>query len=306
MDKKIVFNITFHSQLEHIKFHLDVILKWKCNKNSEFVITSAHKENLTEVKEYCNLHFPNHIFDFVYLTTDYGYHAGTLFNVNEGIKYIKENKQYDYLVNVEGDNMFYDEDKFLYLLSKMETHHKHMLLIDCATKGNKLHTNYPQHSHLSKYHTLTTLNIYSKYFIENHYPLDYYEEYMSFGWGDNPGTPFEDYLGLAFNKKHSLSTEKAVEDYFNNWGYYLTYDIQWKITNHGPCNNVTGYSHETGCFSCCGESYPPYVYFAHAHIPDRFVKYGIVLFVKDLEVSKQFIEFYKPFIKSFKPEIELI
>ena len=161
MNKKLVFNITFHNQLEHLKFHLDVITKWKCNVDSEFVITSAHRENLSNIEEYCNLNFPNHNFDYLFIEDDRGYHMGTLINVNEGIKYINNNKQYDYLVNVEGDNMFYDETKFLNLLSKMEQMDKHLLIVDWVTKGGYLYTNYPN---LPKYHILTTLNIYSKYF----------------------------------------------------------------------------------------------------------------------------------------------
>ena len=97
MDKKLVFNITFHNQLEHLKFHLDIITQWGCNKNTEFVITSAHKENINEIKRYCDLNFPKHIFDFFFVEEDRGYHKGTLYNVNEGIKYINTFKQYDYL-----------------------------------------------------------------------------------------------------------------------------------------------------------------------------------------------------------------
>ena len=55
MSSKLVYNITFHNQLEHLKYHLDVITKWKCNSNSEFVITSAHKENISSIEEYCSI-----------------------------------------------------------------------------------------------------------------------------------------------------------------------------------------------------------------------------------------------------------
>jgi hypothetical protein len=288
MNKKLVFNITFHNQLEHLKFHLDTITKWKCNDTSEFVITSAHRKNLSNIKEYCTINYPYNKFNYLYVSEDYGYPLGALFNVNEGIKYIKNHKEYDYLINIEADNMFYDEAKFLNLLSEMENNDKHLLIIDWITKENYLYTNY---TNLPKYHALTTLNIYSKYFIENHYPLEYYEEIINLGWDNNIGTPFEDYLGMAFNKKHSLNTEEKILGYFNKWAYYLNYNMLWKKTlNHGECtkkqiNNI-----------CCNEYLPYYTYFLHALIPDRFVKYGIVLFTKELETTKKFIEYYKPYL----------
>jgi len=294
MNKKLIFNITFHNQLEHLKFHLDIITKWKCNNESEFVITSAHKENLSNIEEYCNLNFPNHNFDYLFIEDDRGYHMGTLINVNEGIKYINNNKQYDYLVNVEGDNMFYDETKFLSLLSEMESNDKHLLVVDWITRGGYLYTNYPN---LLKYHALTTLNVYSKYFIDNHYPLEYYNDLTDLGWDNNPGTPFEDYLGMAFSKKHLLNSDDEILEYFNKWAYYLNYDISWKKTpNHGICTEYSYYDFEKKCFVCCNEDLPIHVYLPSAHIPDRFVKYGLVLFTKDIEPTLKFIELYKPFL----------
>jgi hypothetical protein len=294
MNKKLVFNITFHNQLEHLKYHLDVITKWECNVESEFVITSAHKDNLFNIEEYCKLNFPNHKFDYLFIEDDKGYHMGTLINVNEGIKYINNNKQYDYLINVEGDNMFYDETKFLNLLSKMEQTDKHLLIVDWVTKGGYLYTNYPD---LPKYHILTTLNIYSKYFIDNHYPLEYYFDLTNFGWESNSGTPFEDYLGMAFSKKHSLNSEVKILEYFNTWAYYLNYDMSWKQTpNHGVCTKDSYYDFNKKCFVCCGEDIPVYAYLPNAHIPDRFIKYGLVLFTKDIEPTLKFIETYKPFL----------
>lgn len=295
MDKKLVFNITFHNQLEHLKFHLDTITQWGCNKNTEFVITSAHKENINEIKRYCDLNFPNHIFDFFFIEEDRGYHKGTLYNVNEGIKYINAFKQYDYLVNVEGDNMFYDESKFLNLIKEMEAKDKHLLIVDWITRGHFLYTNYVN---LSKYHSLSTINIYSKYFIDNHYPLDYYDQIIDLGWQGNPGTPFEDYLSMAFNIKHSLDTEGKILGYFNRWGYYLDYNIRLKNTpSHGTCTNGAYFSHEKQCFICCEEEIPPHFYMPDALIPDRFIKYGLVLFTKEMEPTLKFIELYKPYLK---------
>ena len=44
------------------------------------------------------------------------------------------------------------------------------------------------------------------------------------------------------------------------------------------------------------EDIPVYAYLPNAHIPDRFVKYGLVLFTKDIEPTIKFIELYKPFL----------
>ena len=146
MNKKLIYNITFHNQLEELKFHLDIILQWSCNKTAEFVLTSAHKENISNIKKYCITNYPYNKFNYLYISEDYGYHSGALFNVNEGIKYIKDHKEYDYLINIEADNMFYDEAKFLNLLSEMENNDKHLLIIDWVTRGNYLYTNYIQSS----------------------------------------------------------------------------------------------------------------------------------------------------------------
>lgn len=294
MNKKLVFHITFHNQLEHLKFHLDTILNWDSSNDIEYVITSAHSENLSRIQTYCDINYPNHKLDYLLITPDYGYHKGTLYNVNEGIKYINNNKEYDYLINVEGDNMFYDEAKFFHLLNEMEAHDKHLLIVDWVTRENYLYTNYPN---LPKYHALTTLNIYSKYFIDNHYPLEYYEDIIDLGWENNPGTPFEDYLSMSFNKKHSLNSDNEILEYFNRWAYYLNYDMSWKVTpNHGVCTKDSYYDFGKGCFVCCDEDLPIHVYIPNAHTPDRFVKYGLVLFTKEVEPTIKFIELYKPYL----------
>jgi len=296
MDKKLIFHITFHNQIEQLKFHLDTILSWKCSRDIDIVLTSAHRDNLTIIENYCNAFYSDYDFDCVFIEEDHGYHKGTLYNVNEGIKYINEYKDYDYIVNVEADNMFYIEDKFFDLLNKMESEDKHLLIVDWVTKGDSLYTNYPE---LPKYHSLSTLNIYSKYFINNHYPLDYYEDLMDLGWNSNPGTPFEDYLSMAFSKKHSLDTEDKVREYFKHWAYYLEYNIWWKLhPNNIECTELNYYDKDKQLFVChCGKPLPQHFYFRDALTPERFTNYGLVLCTTDLQVTKNFINLYKPYLK---------
>jgi hypothetical protein len=96
---------------------------------------------------------------------------------------------------------------------------------------------------------------------------------MNFGWYGNPGTPFEDYLALSFNKKHNLDTEKKIMDYFLKWGYSMEYE-RWKTVFDGWCepDNLT---------------------------PDRFMKYGIVNCPRDWEKVKTFIKLHKPLMYDF-------
>lgn len=282
--------------MDPLRFHLDTVLKWNCSNNLTFVLTSAHRDNLSSIAEYCELNYPEHEFDCVFIEEDHGYHKGTLYNVNEGIKYINEYKEYDYIVNVEADNLFYDENKFFHLLNKMEVEDKHLLIVDWVTKGDSLYTNYPE---LPKYHSLTTLNIYSNYFINNHYPLDYYEDLVDLGWNNNPGTPFEDYLSMAFNKKHNLDTEDKIKEYFKRWAYYLDYNLWWKTHPNGnECSALNAYNPSKHVFEChCGELLPRHFYFRDALTPDRFIQYGLVLCTTDIQETKNFVNLYKPYLK---------
>ena len=178
----------------------------------------------------------------------------------------------------------------------MESEDKHLLIVDWVTKGDSLYTNYPD---LPKYHSLTTLNIYSNFFINNHYPLEYYEDIMSFGWNNNPGTPFEDYLSMAFSKKHSLDTEDKVLSYFKRWAYYLEYNLWWKIHPNGnECVETNWFDPNKQSFICnCGELLPVHFYFRDALTPERFTKYGLVLCTTDMTITNNFINLYKPYLK---------
>ncbi len=278
-NKKIVFNITFHWQIEQLKFHLDNLFSWKLSEKNEFVITSAHELNLNTIKEYCYQNYPNKKVNFCFIEKDMGYHIGTIMNVIESIKYIDENKEYDYIVNIEADNMFYDENKLKYIIKKMEELEKHMLLIE-EGYGKLPHNNWPFLG-IPNYLHITTLNIYSKYFIQNHFPKEYYEDYMNFGWCGNPGTPFEAYLAVSFIKKHNLYSDDVQMDYWNKYGLRLDYDRS-KIVFDGW--------------------YKP-----DDMTPDKFMRWGIIncpatagRAISGWEIAKQFIELHKPLM--YDPE----
>jgi len=245
-DKKIIFNITFHWQIEQLKFHLDNLFSWEISNNIEFVVVSAHKSNLNNIKNYCLENYPNKKTDFHFIPEDKGYHLGTIYNVVGGINYIKDNKDYDFIVNVEADNMFYSEQKFIKILNTMIQNEKELLLIE-EGYGKSPHTAYPE-LNIPKYLHITTLNIFSKKFITENFPCEYYEEFMHFGSGGRPGTPFEVYIALSIMKKNNL-TESNQMDFWDSKGLRLEYDRS-KIYFNGW-------------------------YFPDNLTPDRFVKWGI-------------------------------
>jgi hypothetical protein len=281
-NRKLIFNISFHWHLPQLKWHLSNIFEWSSAINSKYLLVAAHKENLASIDEWIKENYPEREVDYNFINEDHGNHLGCTMNVIEGIKYIRDNKEYDYLINVEADNMFRDEDKMLKLIDEMEGNDKHMLLVDHhAMFGPDVHTRF---SHTRKYFHATTLNIYSNYFVREHIPLTYNSEFMGFGWCGAPGTPFEAYLGLSFIKKHNLKTDQDVLDYFNKWGYSLSYDRNLNPCNYAEPDDLT---------------------------PDRFMKYGILNCpngrnsqgASDPDAwlrAKRFIELHKPLMYDFE------
>ena len=132
---------------------------------------------------------------------------------------------------------------------------KDLLLIE-EGKGKGLHTSFPD-INVPKYLHITTINIYSKHYIKNFFPKEYVEEYMNFGCGGRPGTPFEAYLALATIKKNNLTEENQM-DFWNKHGLWLDYDRN-RIVFEGwyyPDNLTPDRFIKWGilnCFSTCGE-----------------------------------------------------
>lgn len=281
MHKKLIFNITFHWQIEQLKFHLKNLFSWHISNESEFVVTSAHKQNLEEISKFCKEQHPNKKVDFCFISEDHGYHIGTIVNVIESIKYIDENKTYDYIINIEADNMFYDESKLTFILSKMKEKNKHMLLIEEGF-GKIPHNKLWPHLKIPNWLHITTLNIYSNFFIKNFFPKEYYEEYMNIGWAGRPGTPFEPYISLSFIKKHNLTNDQIQMEFWNKYGLRLDYDRNKKIFD---------------------EWYMP-----DDMVPDKFMRWGIINCPatagqpkKGWELAKEFIELHKNLM--YNPEL---
>ena len=246
-NKKIIFSISFHWQLDQLKWHLSNIFSWNCSPDCEYVIVSAHKDNLTVINKWVKKNYQDRKVDYLYIEEDHGNHFGCTMNVVEGLKYIRDNKEYTHVANVEADNQFRCEEKFLQLIDKLDESNKHMLLVDHhPCYGDGLFTKYTQ---ARNYFHATTLNIYTKHFIDNHFPLEYNNKHLGWGWCGAPGTPFETYLALSLIDKMELKTDEDVINYMEEYGYKLTYD-----RNHDPCN----YAEPDDL------------------TPDRYMKYGIL------------------------------
>ena len=272
---KIVFNITFHWQIEQLKWHLENLFSWECVPQCEYLLVSCHKENLDAAVKWVDENYPDISDKVSHLWIDegpepYGNHLGCTVNVIEGLKHIRDNMEYDFIANVEADNQFRHEGKFLKLIDKLKDNNKHMLLIDhpavygansgwtCPNSKNpraELFTLYPSFGSKAvsgrNYFHMTTLNIYDKYCVEELLPLYYDEEFMNYGWCGAPGTPFEPYFALATQKKNNLNTDNEVVQWLNENSYPLWYD-----RNTNPYN--------------CPETEPDDL------TPDKYMKYGIL------------------------------
>lgn len=247
---KLVFNVTFHQQIEPLKFHLSNLLSWDLASEADFVFISAHEDNLKEAEIFVSSQYPSIKAHYVFVVEDLGYHKGTFENIRKGILYIKENLEYDYIVNVEADNMFWSEKKFTKILELLRTNEKHLLLIPEGGPAYFFRNSWPDNPTIKLYLHISTLNIYSKYFINNYMPLDIVEKYYDLGWCGDAGTPFEPYLVLCMNDKFELNTTKEQEDHYNLIGQRLEYD-------HGRIVYPGWYSPDN-------------------MVPDKFIKWGIV------------------------------
>lgn len=246
---KVIFNISFHWQLDQLKWHLENIFSWESSKFHEYVIVSAHKENLEKILDWIDINYSEKNVESVFVDNDYGNHFGCTVNVIEGIKHIQKTKfDYDYIANVEADNQFRDEKKFLKLIDKLKENNKHMLLVDHPSVYGKLF-NYFTNNQTRNYFHMTTLNIYSKYFVDNHLPLEYDEEFMGYGWFGAPGTPFEPYFALSLIKKNNIKNDQELLNYLDTYGYPLIYDRNLNPCNYAEPDDLT---------------------------PDRYMKYGIL------------------------------
>lgn len=247
MNSKLVFNVTFHQQIEALKFHLSNLLAWSLSSEAEFVFACAHKENLQKVKEFVSSEFPKIKAHYIFVSEDLGYHKGTFENIRKGIIYIEENLDYDYIVNVEADNMFWSEEKFNKIIQLMIANKKHLLLIPEGGPSNLFRNNWPNAPSVMH---ITTLNIFSKYFINKYMPLEINEKYYDLGWCGQCGTPFEAYFIYCINDKFELDTEQKQWDHYNSIGLRLEYDYTRIV-------------------------YPGW-YSPDNLVPDKFIKWGIV------------------------------
>ena len=224
MKHKLIFNITFHQQFDNLKFHVDRILNWTISDDIKFMFTSAHESNLDKIEKYVELKYPHQNVSFFFIDKDHGYNLGTIMNVTKGLEYIAQNEDYDYVVNVEGDNMFFFEDKLIKIINQMKLRNKHMLLIEEGF-GRAPHRSIQgaiasQHP---KWFHFTTLNIFSKFYLDNYFPFDLYAQVIDIRHCNRPYTPYEAYMGLATMIKNNLSESNQM-DWYNKVGLRLDYN----------------------------------------------------------------------------------
>ncbi|NBO99159.1 MAG: hypothetical protein EBU90_03395 [Proteobacteria bacterium] len=253
------YHITFHQQLDCLRYHIDNVMSWKDSGRLNFVLTSAHLDNLEKIKQYITNKYPEKKVETVKIPVDKGYNLGTITNVVEGLRYIAGKGNFDYVINVEADNMFYFENKVNKILDLMKLENKHVLIIP---EGDVTITNIGNDifgrrglkigCHLSnnipKYYHFTTLNMFSKEYLTNFFPFEYYDDIINFSWAGRPNTPYEDYMGLATMKKNALTEESQV-DFYRKVGLKLDYNI-----DHSPF----------------GWNEPDNM------VPDKFIKWGII------------------------------
>jgi hypothetical protein len=247
---KLVHNISFHWHKGQLEYHLNHILKWKSSSDSEYVLTSAHKENLNWARSFINNEHYEHVnkFHYVFIPEDHGHHFGTTYNVTEGLRYVRDNLRFDYIVNSEADFMFWSEDKMIQIIDKLYKLNKHMLVMDHkAIYGNDMCRNFPYGEGYTK---ISTLNIYSNKMIQTVFPFDYNSELIDLGWCGESGTPWEDYLAMSISKVMGLNTAKLQNDFYDKFAYNMEYDWNVKSAIEPSDNTFT--------------------------LPERFCKYGIL------------------------------
>ena len=55
---KVIFNITFHWQLDQLKWHLENIFSWESSDNYEYLLVSAHEDNLSKINNWVDENYP--------------------------------------------------------------------------------------------------------------------------------------------------------------------------------------------------------------------------------------------------------
>jgi hypothetical protein len=199
----------------------DLLSKPSLLIKQKFDLENQLPPNPDEAEHFIKTQYPSINITYNFISDDHGYNLGTIKNVIEGIRYIKNNKSFDYIINVEADNMFYFEDVLIRIINMMDEQNKHMLLVE-EGHGREPHNKLASQGAPSCFH-FTTLNIFSNLFIEKYFPFEYYQDYINYTWCGRPHTPYECYMGFATMKKNNLIEEKQME-FYEKVGLRLDYD----------------------------------------------------------------------------------
>lgn len=272
---KVLFLLTIHNRLDHLEHTLDVFMsQYSVLQKSQIVVSTSYVPAVDLIKS----HKVNEKFniDYIIHPVDSGYGKGCVDNVILGVDFVKkQNYNYDYLVSIEGDQMFYSEHKLLTLINQMNKNNKHILLDPCQEMGEIDTRGYmPAYEPMYR---VETVSIYSKWFIDNCYPTEIYEDLYNFEYTGfiHKHICFEHYLSLAFNKKNNLNNINEIVAFFRKHGLYLTYNRHKCLNNF--INNPDQLTSE------------------------RFIKYGIYNGHPNLESTKLFIQQHLPYLD---PKVE--
>lgn len=195
---KLKYLISIHSRIDFLNFTLNHYLNVFNVDPKDIIISTSNKELNFEKKDI--------ITNLLIHDIDYGYSGGCQYNIIKGIEYIKNNFEFDYIICIEPDNIFYDKGKLFDLINDMNDNNKHFLVDQQIIKSDPVN--------------FGTINIFSKHFIDNYFPFEIYEDFFRIA--------YEDYMGQAIFKKNfenELTRQQKIDFYLDK-GLLLEYSYE--------------------------------------------------------------------------------
>lgn len=221
---KIFYCISGHGQIEELKYHISFLNNFK-KIDKVFLSCSTEEMKKTFEDQYTGSDYE------VILNEDFGYRKGCVVNVFSPLSHIREifrDEDY-YVVSVEADAFFTNENVILHIIHLLEESGKNFFDMDtspclpprpCHDCFRPACKDVPSFSEENFNGPLQTINIFSKFAIENLLDLEIIDERIDAGhdFGDShQRAGMEDYWRYSINLKNSLDTnEKRIEFRKNN------------------------------------------------------------------------------------------